>query len=65
MRTTYTNWNAVPLMLDITQAAILMQITPENLRKLCQQGKVPAIHIGKEWRIDRDAIREKLKGAST
>jgi excisionase family DNA binding protein len=47
--------------LTIDQAAILLQMTPENLRKLCRQGKIPAMQLGSEWRISKDSIREQLQ----
>lgn len=56
----YTEWGRVPLLLTTDQAAILLQSTPENLRKLCRTGKLPAIQVGVEWRISRDSIRDLL-----
>jgi len=64
MRTTYTNWNALPLILTTTQAALLLQITPDRIAYLCKTGAIPAAQVGKGWRIDRDVIRERLKGAT-
>lgn len=60
-RNQYTEWGRVPLLLTIDQAAILLQCTPENLRKLCRQGKVPAMQLGSEWRISKDSIRAQLQ----
>lgn len=58
----YYDWNRVPLMLTIDQAAVLIQITPEHLRTLCRKGIVPAMQLGQEWRISRDVVRERLNG---
>ena len=60
----YTDWSRVPLMLTISQAAVLIQITPEHLRTLCRKGIVPAMQLGQEWRIDREVVREMLKGST-
>lgn len=54
----FTSWDKVPLLLDMPQAAVLLQITPEHLRRLCKQGKVPAVQVGKGWRISRDVIQQ-------
>jgi len=59
----YCDWSRLPLMLTINLAAVLIQITPEHLRTLCRKGIVPAMQLGQEWRISRDAVRERLKGA--
>lgn len=61
LRNQYTDWSRVPLVLCIDQAAVLLQMTPENLRKLCRQGKIPAMQLGSEWRISKDSIREQLQ----
>jgi excisionase family DNA binding protein len=60
----YCDWSRLPLMLTINQAAVLIQITPEHLRTLCRKGIVPAMQLGQEWRIDREVMRERLKGAA-
>ena len=58
----YTDWNRVPLLLDTYQAAVLLQITPEHLSRMCKKGTVPAARIGKGWRISREVIQEMLSG---
>lgn len=58
----YTDWNRVPLLLDTSQAAVLLQITPEHLSRLCKKGAVPAMRIGKGWRIGRETIRQMIEG---
>lgn len=58
----FYDWNRVPLMMTIDQAAILIQITLEHLRTLCRKGIVPAMQLGQEWRIDREVVRERLNG---
>ena len=61
-RTTYTNWNALPLILTTTQAALLLQITPEHLSRMCARGTIPAMRLEQQWRISRDMIRGRLEG---
>ncbi len=58
----YYDWSRVPLILDTTQAALLLQITPDRLAHLCKTGQFPAMRVGKAWRLDRDVIRERLTG---
>lgn len=56
----YTNWNSVPVLLSPEQAAVLLQMTPEHIRRMCRLGQIPAIHVGKIWRIDREVIRAMI-----
>jgi excisionase family DNA binding protein len=61
----YTDWNHLPLLMSLEEASILLQITPEALRRLCKAGKIPAAQFGKLWRISRDVIRAMVaKGAT-
>ncbi len=34
----YTNWNSVPVLLSPEQAAVLLQMTPEHIRRMCRLG---------------------------
>ncbi|QEY33843.1 helix-turn-helix domain-containing protein [Caproiciproducens galactitolivorans] len=55
----YTNWNALPLVLDIDVAAMIAGYHPAYLRKLARQGEFPAKQNkprGK-WRISKDELR--------
>ena len=61
-RNAFYDWSRVPLILDTTQAALLLQITPDRLAHLCKTGQFPAMRVGKAWRIGREAIRERLEG---
>jgi excisionase family DNA binding protein len=39
------------------QAAIILQKTPDTVRRLCQRGEIPgARKIGREWLIPRASI---------
>lgn len=64
-RNQYTEWSKVPLVLNTVQAGLLLQMTPDHLSRLCRSGAVPAMQLGTEWRISREAIREKLNGKPT
>lgn len=64
-RNQYTDWNKVPLILNTTQAGLLLQMTPDRLSRLCRSGAIPAMQLGNKWRISREAIREKLNGEPT
>lgn len=57
-----TSWERLPVSMTIEQAAVLLQLTDGGVRELCRRGVVPAVRLGKEWRIARDALRQCLEG---
>ena len=56
------NWATVPLVLDVSTAAVLLDTSVSYIRKALEKGDLPGGKIGKEWRIDRDKLREKIGG---
>lgn len=52
----------LPVYLTPDQCASLLGVTGKTVRKMCQQGKLPAFKVGpKLWRIDKDAVLEQWK----
>ncbi|MDR1753808.1 MAG: helix-turn-helix domain-containing protein [Eubacterium sp.] len=49
-----TDWSQVPLFVDTAYIANMTQIGNETIRKLCQNGVIPATKIGQAWRIAKD-----------
>jgi excisionase family DNA binding protein len=56
-----TDWNEVPLVMDLAYAAVLMGVTVEYLQKLSRNKEFPAFKFGRVWRIERDRFREYLE----
>ena len=56
----YYNWDNLPVLFSLQESSVLLQVTPECIRKYCISGKLPAIQIGKSWRVDRDALMNRL-----
>ena len=48
------------MLFSLQEASVLLQVTPECIRKYCISGKLPAIQIGKSWHVDRDALMNRL-----
>lgn len=44
------------------QAAEALQVATETIRRLIRAGKLPAVKIGRQWRIARSAIDAVLRG---
>lgn len=56
----YYSWDELPLLLDIETASIVLRISQDSVRQMCKNGDLPAIHIGKQWRIDKEKLRNKF-----
>lgn len=58
MRTrTYTNWNQVPIVMDLQTACIILNKSYDFLKKKSQQGKFPAFKNGeREWAVTKDDL---------
>lgn len=52
------------IYMTVAQAAALLQITPWTIRNLCRQRELPHVRIGKQIRIPRDAIRQRIEGTA-
>ena len=44
--------------LTIPEAAELLRIAERTLYTLARQGKFPAMKVGNQWRVDREALKE-------
>ncbi len=60
----FTNWDDVPLYLDLPYLSLLFGLSIESLKKKAQAGTLPAAKMGNKWLISKeDAISyfESLK----
>lgn len=55
-----TSWEQVPLILDLTQIAMLLGLDSETVRRKCVSGEIPAKKIGKFWRAEKNEIRRYM-----
>ena len=56
----YLSWSEVPALIDLEQASMLLGLSVESVRRYCLTGDIPAIQIGKQWRIDKAKLMEKF-----
>ena len=56
----YLTWNDVPALIDLEQASLLLGLSIESVRRYCVIGDIPAIQIGKQWRIDKQSLMKKF-----
>lgn len=57
---TYLTWNDVPALIDLEQASALLGLSIDSVRRYCVTGDIPAIQIGKQWRIDKQNLMKKF-----
>lgn len=44
--------------LNSDEAAAIIRMSPEYVRRQCKAGRIPATKLGKEWRITPQAIQQ-------
>lgn len=48
--------DALPELLNTSQAAEVLQVTPRMVSAMCTSGKLKAVRVGRLWRVNRDAL---------
>jgi len=56
-----TNWDDVPVVMDLPYAARILALTPETLIKRAKAGKFPAYKEGKVWRVRKESLTAHLE----
>ena len=59
-RNLFLTWDDVPALIDLEQASVLLGLSVESVRRYCVIGDIPAIQIGKQWRIDKHRLMKKF-----
>lgn len=59
-RKQYISWGDVPALIDLEQASALLGLSIESVRRYCVTGDIPAVQIGKQWRIDKAKLMAKF-----
>ena len=54
-----------PSLLRVGEVASLLQVSGNTVTRLIRQGKIPAIRVGRCWRIPRDDMARWLDAHST
>ncbi len=60
-RMIFTNWDDVPVLMDISIAACIIGCNCDYLRRLAKEGQFPAKKFGRMWRVEKDELREAIK----
>lgn len=54
-----------PTMLSIPRVAELLSTTAPTIRRMVEQGTLPAVRLSRQWRVARDDLRTYLLTPST
>lgn len=54
------NWADVPILIDIPFTMTLLGLSRPTVLKLCQNGELPAVKFGTQWRISRERLKEYI-----
>ncbi|MFQ5922338.1 MAG: helix-turn-helix domain-containing protein [Anaerolineales bacterium] len=49
-----------PALITVREIAEQLRVSPRTVYRLCRSGQLPAIKVGKEWRIDRADLEQFL-----
>ena len=52
----------IPVVMGVALVGGVLDTSERYIRKALQSGELPGGKIGREWRIDRDKLREKIGG---
>lgn len=48
-------------LLTIQEGAMLLKVSRQHVRKMIRAGLLPAVKIGREWRIEKDYLKNFLE----
>ena len=52
---------SVSELLTIQDVAMLLKVSRQHVRKMVRAGPLPAVKIGREWRIEKDYLKNFLE----
>ena len=58
MREQATGTQGEPELISIVEAARMLNVSTRTVNRLCLEGKLKAVRIGCQWRINRKALRK-------
>ena len=51
----------MPQILTPEEVATYLRVAPETVRRLCRLGQIPALKLGRQWRIKADELETYLR----
>ena len=50
--------NRAPLVYSVAEAAKILKTSRQQVRKMIQNKELPAVKVGREWRISAEQLQE-------
>jgi excisionase family DNA binding protein len=48
-------------LLTVKEVAALLRVSSQTLYKMLEQGRIPALRVGNQWRFERQKVQEWLE----
>jgi excisionase family DNA binding protein len=45
-------------LMTVKEMAAMLRVSAQSLYKMLEQGEIPAVKVGSQWRFDREKIRD-------
>jgi excisionase family DNA binding protein len=53
-----------PSHITVTEAAQVLRVSPQRVRKLVERGKLPAVRSGRHWLVARAAVIARARAVT-
>lgn len=50
-------WRGVSALLTVEEAAAELRVHPATVRRMIRRGEIPAVKVGRLWRVDADVTK--------
>ena len=61
---TISNWNEVPLCVDMPWILAILSVTLQTATKLLKNGDLLGVKVGREWRVTKEELQRYLREGS-
>jgi excisionase family DNA binding protein len=51
-----TDWDSLPQVLTLTELCAVLRVSRALAVRMIERGEIAARKVGREWRIDKDAL---------
>jgi excisionase family DNA binding protein len=56
---------AIENMLTVKEVAAMLRVSSQTLYKMLEQGEIPAVKVGSQWRFDREKLKTWIEHRGT
>ena len=64
METATTPTTGPEEFLTVPEAARLLRVSEQTVRRLARRGELPVVRVGAQWRLDRDGLASAAVGTT-